>query len=183
MTTSAADDDLAAAAIDYPATDRQGQPGKDAATEHGNAIRLLRMRTAGMSYAQIAAEAGYAHKSGARQAIMRALERVEAENVAELRALENARLDEDELALRAIIRGAQTSPGMRIRAVDARVRLSARRSRMNGLDAPTKVDLSSGVRRELNDALSELEQLIMAETDDEGVPQITELADDDAAAE
>lgn len=143
-----------------PASDRQGNGGHDAAGERASAIRLLTLRTAGMTYAQIAEQMGYADASGARTALLRALDRHESENAKQLRELENMRLDTDERALRAIISDASVKVGDRIRAVDARTRLSARRARMNGLDAPVQVALSAGVQAELTDALAELgEQL------------------------
>ena len=143
-----------------PPGDRQGAPGHDQATDRANAIRLLTLRAAGMSYEQIAQEVGYADGSGARQALLRALQRHESENVAELRQIENLRLDTDERALRAIIGDTQRPAGERIRAIDARTRLSARRARMNGLDAPVQVQLSAGVQAELSDALAELGEIL-----------------------
>lgn len=143
-----------------PASERQGQPGHDTATERAVAIRLLTLRTQGLTYAQIAEETGYADASGARQALMRALNRHEAESAAELRQLENLRLDADERALRAIIGDATRSPGVRVAAINARVRLSARRARMNGLDAPVAVQISAGVAAGLDAALREMEDVV-----------------------
>lgn len=139
-----------------PPSARQGDPGHDQALDRANAIRLLTLRAAGMTYEQIAQEVGYADGSGARQALMRALERHEAENVTELRTIENLRLDTDERALRAIIGDTSASVKDRVAAINARTRLSARRARMNGLDAPVQVQLSAGVAAELEDALREL---------------------------
>jgi hypothetical protein len=143
-----------------PASERQGNAGHDSASERATAIRLLTLRSMRMTYAQIADEMGYSDASGARQALMRALDRHEAENAAQLRTLENLALDRDERALAAII-GDTTKPGHeRIRAIDARTRLSARRSRLNGLDAPLQVQLSAGVQAELTDALGEVGDLL-----------------------
>ncbi len=137
------------------------------------AIRALTLRVGGATYEQIAERMGYGDGSGARQIILRALSRREAEAVEELRLIENARLDADEQILRLIISGQQvdrdetgqpTGPRPtiteRMRAVDTRTRLSARRARMNGLDAPLAVQVSAGVQADLADALQELDSVV-----------------------
>ena len=146
-----------------PASARRGDPGHDQAAERASAIRLLTLRAGGLTYEQIAAETGYADASGARQALLRALDRHEAENAAELRTVENLRLDTDERALRAIISDRDLPPAVRIRAIDTRTRLSARRARMNGLDAPVQVAISAGVQADLEDALAEIHDLVFGE--------------------
>lgn len=156
-----ADDDLTRALDETrtPATEAQGNPGHDTATEIARGARLVRLRAQGLTYEQIAEEEGYSDKGAARHALIRALKRHEAENVTELRALENLRLDTDERALRRIITSSTSKPEHLIAAVNARTRLSARRARMNGLDAPLQVALSAGVAAELADALAEAEQV------------------------
>lgn len=138
-----------------PASETQGDPGHDVATEYAKGARLVRLRAARLTYQQIAEEEGYADAAGARNALVRALKRHEAENVTELRALENLSLDDDERALRTIILTGK--PADKIAAVNARVRLSARRARLNGLDAPLQIALSAGVAADLADALAEAE--------------------------
>lgn len=156
-----------------PASERQGDRGHDQALDRASGANLLRLRMMGMTYEQMATEAGYADGSGARQALLRALDRHEAENALQLRSLENLRLDGDERVLRTII-GDTTAPhAARIRAIDARTRLSARRARMNGLDAPVQVQLSAGIEADLHDALRELEEAI--------VPgEVTDITDEPA---
>lgn len=143
-----------------PASENHGNPGHDTAEEVARGARLLRLRAARMTYDQIAQEEGYADKAAARNALMRALARHEAENARELRDLENMALDDDERVLRSIILNTSLSPSTRIKAIDSRVRLSARRSRLNGLDAPVAVQISAGVQAGLDDALSELETVV-----------------------
>lgn len=142
-----------------PAGDRQGNPGHDTALERATGIRLLTLRTQGLTYEQIAQEMGYADGSGARHALRRALDRHEAEAAADLRHIENMRLDADERALRGIIGNAQAPAKDRIAAVNSRTRVSARRARLNGLDAPIAVTLSAGVSADLADALAEARAL------------------------
>lgn len=149
-----------------PAHARRGGPGQDQAIDRANAVRLLTLRAAGLTYDQIAREVGYADGSGARNALLRALDRHEAENAAHLRTLENMRLDSDERVLRGIIGNSDLSAAERVRAIDARTRLSARRSRMNGLDAPVKVEVDAGTQAQLDDALAHLERVVLGEVVD-----------------
>lgn len=143
-----------------PASQSQGNPGHDSADRVARGAELLRLRMLGMSYDQIAEQAGYSDKGAARHALMRALDRHEAENAAQLRHIENLRLDADERVLRSIIGDASLSASARIRAIDSRTRLSARRARMNGLDAPVAVQISAGVAAGLEDALRELDEAV-----------------------
>lgn len=140
-----------------PASDRQGESGHDMALDRANAIRILTLRTARMTYDQIAVELGYGDGSAARRALIRALDRHEAENVTQLRTLENLALDADERTLTAIASDTTKTDATRIRAVDAKTRLRARRARMNGLDAPVQVQISAGIAAELQAAMDELE--------------------------
>lgn len=138
-----------------PASVRQGQPGHDTADERANAIRILTLRVQRLTYAQIADEMGYSDAGSARHALMRALDRHEAENVTQLRTLENLGLDADERRLAAIAANPEVKPRDQISAVDAKTRLRARRARLNGLDAPVKVEVSASIQQELQAALEE----------------------------
>lgn len=154
-----ADQDLEAALDTVPPpSERRGDHGHDQALDRANGAKLLRLRAARMTYEQMATELGYADGSGARQALMRALDRHEAENARQLRDLENMALDSDERVLRTIIGDTTAGHAARIRAIDARTRLSARRARLNGIDAPVQVQLSAGVAADLADALRELDE-------------------------
>lgn len=143
-----------------PASARRGEPGHDQAEDRITTARLIRLRRDGMSYQQIAEQTGYADGSGARQALLRALDRHEADSARELRILENAALDADQLALRAIITDRSIDPAIRIRAIDARTRLSARRARLNGLDAPVQVAVSSEAVARLDAVLAEADEFM-----------------------
>lgn len=160
------DESLATAIEDVrrPASEDHGE-NHDPAMDYARASRLLRLRAMRFTYAQIAEEEGYSGGAAARNALIRALERHEAENVRELRALENLALDEDERMLRIVIGDRSNDLAVRIRAVDARTRLSARRSRLNGMDAPVQVAISAGVQAELRDALAEVYTLVTGRDD------------------
>lgn len=157
-----ADLDPLAAALEHmgPASEDQGNSGHDTAAEMGKAIRALTLRIGRASYAQIAEQLGYADPASARHLVMRALSRRESEQVEELRALENAALDADETELRLIIGDRSKPEGVRLRAIDTRTRLSARRARLNGMDAPVQVEVSPGVQQQLQAGLTSLREAV-----------------------
>lgn len=106
-----------------------------AATE--KQIKALELRRQGKSYAEIARELGYSSGSGAHNAVKKALRKTLKEPADELRKLENARLD-------AMLVGLW--PGIEKgdpKAVTAAVKISDRRAKLNGLDAPAEVDVTS----------------------------------------
>lgn len=146
-----------------PASTDHGSGAHDLGRAAARRVQAVRLRMSGATYDQIAEACGYSDKGSARHAVMRALTRLEAESVGELRALENARLDADEVVLRSLIADRSQTANTRIRAIDSRLRLSARRARLNGLDAPLQVALSAGVTAELEDALAEAAALIEGE--------------------
>ena len=146
-----------------PASEDAGTPGHDLARAAARRVQAVRLRMSGATYDQVAETCGYSNRSAARQAVMRALTRLEVESVGELRALENARLDADEVVLRTLIGDRNRPDSVRIKAIDSRLRLSARRARLNGMDAPLQVALSAGVTAELEDALAEAAALIEGE--------------------
>lgn len=153
----------AAIRTDFPsASSMQGRPGNDSAAAAATRIRAVSLRLAGLSYDQIAEQAGYSDRSTARHAVMRALDRAEEANVGELRTVENHRLDRAQAAIwPAVLRGDT-------KAVDTFLRLSARRSRLNGLDAPQVLEVSSPARVALEDALGQLREVVLGQVIEEG---------------
>lgn len=91
------------------------------------------LRIEGASFDLIAETLGYHDKSGARKAIMRALERYAPEPLEELRRLELARLD---VAQAGIWDGVRDGD---LEAVDTFLKISTRRARLLGLDAPASL--------------------------------------------
>jgi hypothetical protein len=116
--------------------------------------KLIRMRVAGATFEKIAEELGYSSRGDASKDLLRALELNRDEEAAEVsvyRQQENERLD-------ALLRAAwphATEPSpvldrdgnvvgeeLDMRAVDTVLRLMDRRAKLNGLDMPTKAELS-----------------------------------------
>ena len=126
-------------------------------------IEAVSLRLAGATYAQIAEHLGVTDPGTARHVVMRALSAVEAERVGELRSIENARLDQDEMVLRRIINDPKKKDETRLKAIDSRLRVAKRRADLNGLDAPKQVQISAGVLSELQSALGEIAELVQGE--------------------
>lgn len=118
-------------------------------------MKALLLRQEGKSYPQIATECGFNSRQAAHAAVMRLVKRHESEGVEEMRALEGTRLDRlqsliwpDEAALspeavekmdlKQLIAAKETL----LATVDRLLRLSERRSRLFGLDAPVRNEVT-----------------------------------------
>ena len=100
------------------------------------AQQAVRLRKAGVTYDQIAAQLGYASRSSARRAVVRLLQANTAEAVADLRTLEDGRLDD---MLRAIYGAAVQGD---LATIDRILRISERRAKLWGLDAPVQTHVT-----------------------------------------
>jgi hypothetical protein len=115
----------------------------------------LSLRLAGLPYDQIGDRLGIEADSVA-DLVDRSLERNVPEAEA-MRRIENARLDRAQAAVwSSVLEGD-------MKAVDTFLKISQRRSRLNGLDAATKIDLGITVRQEMEQALKELENVVLGE--------------------
>jgi len=121
-----------------------GRP--DPAALHTRRIRALNLRLAGLTYERIADELGYSTASAARDLILRALDAANHHQVEALRTLENERLDRAQAAIWPTIIGRPDEVGFddRNKAVSTFIRISERRARLNGLDAPVQVAVTPG---------------------------------------
>lgn len=145
-----------------PSADR-GAPGHDLARAKARRIQALELKLSGMTYQAIADEMGYTDKSQPQNLIQRALDHVEARQVDELRDIEGARLDRLNRVAWSILLDAKTTPETRLKAVGQALRVSERRSRLYGLDAPVKVAIDQGAQAELEDALALLRDVVLGE--------------------
>lgn len=138
----------------------QNKPDAD---ERQRAARALELRTSGMTYAAVAANLDYSDESGARKAVDRLLSRVEYEGAEELRRLEGQRLDAMQ---RAIWPQACSGDLDAIRTV---LTIMGRRTKLLGLDAPTRVAVGPTVsdREFANEAARLIESIAsLGGTDD-----------------
>lgn len=77
--------------------------------------------------------------------------------VDEMRMIENARLDRAQAAIwTKVLEG---DP----KAVQSFLSISQRRSRLNGMDAPMQIEMSAHVRIEMQQALDELQEIVLGE--------------------
>lgn len=107
-------------------------------------LQALDLRKTGASYPQIARALGYKSPSGAFQAVNAALERVVREPAEEVRALELERLDRLQFAA-----WPAASQGD-VKAIDAILRIMKRRAELLGLDAPTRINVTSTIEAEVD---------------------------------
>lgn len=116
-------------------------------------IQALSWQLAGLTKEQIA-ERLKISPSGVRDLLKRTLDRAEKQNVEEQRSLENERLDRAQAAIWADVLAGDT------KAIQTFLAISRQRVALNGLNAPTRIEVSSGIRDEMRNALGELEALV-----------------------
>lgn len=132
------------------------------------AAEINRLRIEGRTYSEIAEHLGYADASGVRRLALAHASRLANESGAELRQIENDRLDACTFVLMEAIQDPDTPLGMLIRAADALVRVSARRAALNGLD----IRISSHTMERARRTLSELERTLFEALGDPDAPRI-----------
>jgi len=112
--------------------------------------RALGLRKAGLGYAAIAHQLGYAGPSGAYRAIMTALRALTGEPAKELRDLELARLDDLLAGLWGDARQGN------VQKIDRVLKIMQRRAALLGLDAPARFADATGYRREAEQLAAEI---------------------------
>lgn len=118
---------------------RPGSPRMVAARQRQ--AQAVQLRIAGATLEAIAAKLGYGTPAAAHNAIQAALNRTVQLPAAELRELELRRLD----ALLMALWPNATKGGLE--TIDRVLRISDRRVRLLGLDAPIKIDLGAELRK------------------------------------
>ena len=98
--------------------------------------QCLELRLAGANLEAIGRQVGL-HKSNVSRRIKDALADIPAAEADALRTIENERLDGMQVAIWSRVRQGDLG------AIDRAIRISERRSRLNGLDAPQRVDLGA----------------------------------------
>jgi transposase len=125
------------------------------ARQRARRAEALSLKLAGVSTAQIAERMGI-QPDTVRKLINRTLQTAENRAAEEMRKLENARLDKAQAAIWASVLAGD------YRAVMVFLQISQRRAKLNGLDAPASVVISRNVRGEMERALLDLQQVVMA---------------------
>lgn len=114
------------------------------------------LRMAGMTLDQIAARL-HMNRYSVHEMFQRAKADIPKATVDELRELENSRLDRAQAAIWGKVLEGD------MRAMDMFLRISSRRASLNGLNEAVKIDLSIGVRQEMEAALAELQTVVLGE--------------------
>lgn len=139
------------------ASDRVKTAKNNAEAQAARRTEAISLRLAGMSYEAIGERLGVT-ANAVYQMIDRSLQRAEAQGVSLLRAEENARLDRAQMAIWGkVITGD-------FKAIALFLQISNHRAKINGLFAPTQVQVSMTIRQEMEDALSHLESLVLHES-------------------
>lgn len=116
----------------------------------------MQLRLAGLSHEAIGERLGVS-ETAVRAILSRAFDRAEAQGVHQLRAEENARLDRAQMAIwGSVLQGD-------LKAITVFLAISGHRAKINGLFAPSQVQVSMTIKQELEDALQGLEQLVLQE--------------------
>lgn len=161
-----------------PASQRRGRAGHDPAETAAVRTQAVRLRLAGLSYSAIAEQLGFTDHSQVRNLVVRALNRVEFTAVEEYRDIESARYDEVQRNLWPLVIGPRdpaatgyVPPETRLKAIDSFLRLSKRRADLLGMDAPKRIEVSSGATADVEEALAEFEAVVMGMVVSEGDPE------------
>lgn len=117
--------------------------------------RIFNMRLAGASTNQIAKRENIHVDTVVR--LLNSVLKEPAPSPDQMRTLENARLDMLQMPM---IKAAREG---NVKAVQAYLRISERRARMNGLDAPRQIAVAANVRIEMEQQLQELENVLITE--------------------
>lgn len=120
-------------------------------------VEAMSLKMAGLDWDQIAARLQTTRRN-AQRLVEDTIARAVATGVEAMREVENARLDRMQAGI-----WSQAIQGD-IPSINAVLRIQDRRARMNGLDAPTKIDLNVGIRHEMESALDELRLTLLGDT-------------------
>ena len=122
-------------------------------------VEILALRLAGFSQVQIADRMDLESRD-VESLIADALENTKNRAVGEMRELENARLDRAQSAIWSdVVKGD-------IPAINAFLRISQQRSKINGIYAPKKIEMNMSIRNEMESALQDLEALMSQTAED-----------------
>ena len=103
---------------------------------------VIRLRTAGLKFHEIAERVGYALRSGAKEAYDAALRWWGREAVDDLRTIEGERTEELWRQTFARLLASPESTNEFVALVNTAVKVSQRRAALYGLDAPRQVEIS-----------------------------------------
>ncbi len=108
------------------------------------ALEILRLRREGKSFRAIGKAVGLDHKLAWKihQKYLEQVRQVTEQQAEDIRDLELIRLDRALETVTTILESQYQEPDVRLRAVDRLVKISERRTKLRGVDAPEKVEVS-----------------------------------------
>jgi hypothetical protein len=122
-------------------------------------VEILALRLAGFAVPQIADRMDLS-ASEVSTIVESTLEGTKNRAVAEMRELENQRLDRAQSAIWSeVVKG-------NVQAINTFLRISQQRSKINGIYAPKKIEMNVGIRHEMEAALADLEVLMSQQAED-----------------
>lgn len=111
-----------------------------------NQLDALRLKLAGVSYAEIARRLGYANASTARTAVITAMEKT-AESSEDLRDIHHERNERLLLSVWQDALDPRIAPEIRQSAREFALKVLTRDAKLMGLDVPVRIDLYTEIRR------------------------------------
>lgn len=146
-----------------------------ASTEHGDpdainstlrAAEAMRLRALGLPWETISTRQGYADRNGSRKLVERYAQALLAEQAEHMRATwnETHRLQLSSAA--AIMADPNSTPIVKLRANDTITRIVRSSAKLNGLDAPIRIEVSDAARAAVEQALALLEDTILGQVTD-----------------
>lgn len=134
-------------------------PSVGEAERKAKRVEILALRLAGFSTQQIADRQDLSHQE-VETLISTTLEGTKNRAANEMRELENQRLDRAQSAIWSeVVKG-------NVQAINTFLRISQQRSKINGIYAPKKIEMSVGIRNEMENALADLENLMTRQAED-----------------
>lgn len=121
---------------------------------HARRTEAVSMALAGFTYEQIGDRLNLSPR-GAHQLVTRTLEESRNYAVDDLRRVENARLDRAQAAIWTEVIGGD------LKAISTFLRISERRAKLNGLDAPSKIAMAVEIKQEMEQQLQVLEAVVL----------------------
>ena len=123
---------------------------------HERKLEAASLRLAGFSHTMIATRLGISAQS-VRELLRKVDEEPEQVDIPGLRALENDRLDRAQAAIWTRVLAGDD------KAIATFLAISTRRARLNGMDEAVRIDLSIGVRQEMEAALANLQDVVLGQ--------------------
>jgi hypothetical protein len=140
--------------IPFPTGGKDHNGDRDAARLLSRQANAVGLRLAGATYPQIAEALGYDNAANARRVVVESLRLTAERDITELRDLENARLDRMLQGLWPKVINGDSD------AINSALRISQRRAKLNGLDAPVRVVITDDTAERIRALAAEIDEQV-----------------------